>query len=165
MIRAIGARYDGHPDLELVDISIVGAWGEGAGSEQLSEPVREALSDAYVESFQKTPLAIQPTDEKTVGYTQSKTPVGWRVDCLGDMGGFSDKWCHMLDYLPAANYRVRIAGRVEDAAGHDGSLLGDAALEGQALGRGLHHRPVAEVAHLFVQREILARCRRSGGRR
>ncbi len=100
MIRAIGARYDGHPDLELVDISIVAAWGEGSGSELLSEPVREALSDAYIEGFRKTPLAIQPTDEKTVGYTNSKTPVGWRVDCLGDMGGFSDTWCHMLDLYP-----------------------------------------------------------------
>jgi len=33
MVRALGARYDGHPDVELVDISIVGAWGEGAGTE------------------------------------------------------------------------------------------------------------------------------------
>jgi len=24
----LGERYDGHPDLEAVDISIVGAWGE-----------------------------------------------------------------------------------------------------------------------------------------
>ena len=36
-IRAMGERYDGHPDLEAVDLSIVGAWGEGAGSELLSQ--------------------------------------------------------------------------------------------------------------------------------
>ena len=36
-VRAVGARYDGHPDLESVDLSIVGAWGEGAGSAELSE--------------------------------------------------------------------------------------------------------------------------------
>jgi hypothetical protein len=100
MIRAMGERYDGHPDLELIDISIVGAWGEGSGSELLGEPARRALSDAYVEAFRKTPLVIQPTDEKTVGYTKSKTPVGWRVDCLGDMGGFSKTWCHMNDLYP-----------------------------------------------------------------
>jgi hypothetical protein len=29
LIRALGARYDGHPLLESVDLSIVGAWGEG----------------------------------------------------------------------------------------------------------------------------------------
>jgi hypothetical protein len=33
MIRAFGKRYDGHLDLESVDLSIVGAWGEGAGME------------------------------------------------------------------------------------------------------------------------------------
>jgi hypothetical protein len=32
MVRALAARYDGDPRLELVDISIVGAWGESAGS-------------------------------------------------------------------------------------------------------------------------------------
>ncbi len=30
-IREAGRRYDGHPDLDSVDLSIVGAWGEGAG--------------------------------------------------------------------------------------------------------------------------------------
>jgi hypothetical protein len=80
----------------------VGAWGEGSGSELLGEPARRALSDAYVEAFRKTPLVIQPTDEKTVGYTKSKASVGWRVDCLGDLGGFSKTWCHMYDYYPQA---------------------------------------------------------------
>ena len=28
--------------------------------------------------------------------------VGWRVDCLGDLGGFSPTWCHMCDYYPQA---------------------------------------------------------------
>ncbi|MEA2063695.1 MAG: beta-galactosidase, partial [Gemmatimonadota bacterium] len=28
LIRKMGARYDGHPDLEIVDVSIVGYWGE-----------------------------------------------------------------------------------------------------------------------------------------
>ncbi len=32
MIRALGARYDGHPDLESVDVSIVGWAGEGGGT-------------------------------------------------------------------------------------------------------------------------------------
>ena len=41
MIRAFGKRYDGHPDLESVDLSIVGAWGEGAGSDR-AHPDRPA---------------------------------------------------------------------------------------------------------------------------
>ena len=47
MIRALGARYDGHPLLESVDLAIVGAWGEGAGSERLTQKTREALVDSY----------------------------------------------------------------------------------------------------------------------
>ena len=86
MIRELGRRYDGHPDLESVDLAIVGAWGEGAGAEQLTQKTREALGDAYLESFDKTPLVMLLTDEQTNKYGISKKPVGWRVDCLGDMG-------------------------------------------------------------------------------
>ncbi len=100
MIRAFGKRYDGHPDLESVDLSIVGCWGEGAGSATLSKHTREALVDAYVESFSKTPLIMLLTDAKTNGYGLSRRPVGWRVDCLGDMGGFTPEWSHMCDYYP-----------------------------------------------------------------
>ena len=92
MIRALGRRYDGHPDLESVDMALVGAWGEGAGSALLSQETREALVDAYLEAFQKTPLLMLLTDEKTNHYGISKKEVGWRVDCLGDMGGFSKTW-------------------------------------------------------------------------
>lgn len=102
MIRALGKRYDGHPDLESVDLSIVGAWGEGAGSELLPDSVRKGLVDAYIESFRKTPLVMLLTDEKTNRYGISQANVGWRVDCLGDMGGFDPNWSHMEDYYPQA---------------------------------------------------------------
>lgn len=102
MIRALGARYDGHPLLESVDLAIVGAWGEGAGSERLTQKTREALVDSYLEAFRKTHLIMLLTDEKTNRYGLSKRNVGWRVDCLGDMGGFSSTWCHMCDYYPQA---------------------------------------------------------------
>ena len=102
MVRDLGTRYDGHPMLESVDLSIVGAWGEGAGSARLTPKTREALVDSYLEAFRKTPLVMLLTDEKTNRYGLSKRDVGWRVDCLGDMGGFSPTWCHMLDYYPQA---------------------------------------------------------------
>ncbi len=102
MVRALGARYDGHPLLESVDLSIVGAWGEGAGSERLTQKTREALVDSYLEAFKQTHLVMLLTDEKTNRYGLSKRDVGWRVDCLGDMGGFSPTWCHMCDYYPQA---------------------------------------------------------------
>ena len=125
MIRALGKRYDGDPDLDLVDISIVGPWGEGAGTPMLTTSVMHGLMDAYLDSFHKTPLVVQPTDPKTDGYAMSKaygakhgngvvTPaqraslgeerprVGWRADCLGDLGIFTKTWNHMTDYYPEA---------------------------------------------------------------
>ncbi len=111
MIRILGERYDGHPDLESVDVAIVGAWGEGAGSALLTDKTRQALVDAYIDSFKKTHLVMLLTDEKTNTYALSKADVGWRVDCLGDMGGFSPTWSHMNDYYPQAiiNFGVREA--------------------------------------------------------
>jgi hypothetical protein len=111
MIKSLGGRYDGHPDLESVDVAIVGAWGEGAGSALLTQKTREALVDAYIDSFRRTHLVALLTDEKTNSYALSRADVGWRVDCLGDMGGFSPTWSHMNDYYPQAitNFGVRDA--------------------------------------------------------
>ncbi|MBK7713720.1 MAG: DUF4832 domain-containing protein [Bacteroidales bacterium] len=103
MIRALGERYDGHPDLEAVDISIVGAWGEGAGSELLTQTAREALINSYTESFRKTPLIALLMDKKTNMYADSQIPVGWRVDCIGDLGFWAAEqngWSHMYDFYP-----------------------------------------------------------------
>lgn len=113
MIRDLGDRYDGHPILESIDLSIVGAWGEGAGSARLTQKTREALVDSYLEAFQKTHLIMLLTDEKTNRYGLSRRDVGWRVDCLGDMGGFSPTWCHMCDYYPQAiiNFGMKDAWR------------------------------------------------------
>jgi hypothetical protein len=113
MIRALGAKYDGHPLLESVDLSIVGSWGEGAGSAQLTQKTRQALVDSYLDAFRKTHLIMLLTDAKTNGYGLSRRNVGWRVDCLGDMGGFSRDWCHMCDYYPQGivNFGMRDAWR------------------------------------------------------
>jgi len=100
-ITALGRHYDGHPDLEAVDLAIVGFWGEGAGSTMLTQAIRESLVNAYTDNFKKTPLIMLLTDEKTNNYGLSQANVGWRVDCLGDMGGFGNpNWSHMMDYYP-----------------------------------------------------------------
>ena len=72
MIRAVGKRYDGHPDLESVDLAIVGAWGEGAGSDELTERTRQALVDSYLDAFHKTPLVMMLSDAKTNTYGISR---------------------------------------------------------------------------------------------
>lgn len=105
MIRALGERYDGHPDLESIDTAIVGAWGEGGGSALLTQKTREALVSAYTDSFKETPLVMLLADARTNQYGLSQADVGYRLDCLGDIGFWSDTpdangWTHMLDYYP-----------------------------------------------------------------
>ncbi len=120
MIQALGNRYDGHPDLESVDISFVGYWGEGDGTHLLSDNTRIKLIRSYLDNFKKTPLIFQPLngdapdpgvlveglpiaanwpDGRDNGQGPEMRHVGWRIDCLGDMG-FWDGWCHMLDVYP-----------------------------------------------------------------
>jgi hypothetical protein len=104
LIRELGKRYDGHPDLESVDLSIIGAWGEGAGSELIRQETREGLVNAYTDSFKETPLIGLLMDKKTNEYALSQGDnVGWRVDCIGDLGFWAeeqDGWTHMLDFYP-----------------------------------------------------------------
>lgn len=103
MIRAMGARYDGHPDVEGIDLAIVGAWGEGAGSPLLSQNTRQLLVEAYTESFTKTPLIALLMDEKTNKYANSFGDIGWRVDCIGDLDFWADEengFAHMYDLYP-----------------------------------------------------------------
>ena len=89
MIRALGERYDGHPDLEAVDLSIVGAWGEGAGSDMLTREPREALVNAYTDSFRKTPLIALLMDKEDKYVCRFSDPcrlagrLHWRSGILG----------------------------------------------------------------------------------
>lgn len=103
MIKKMAERYDGHPDLEGIDLSIVGAWGEGAGSDLLSQKTRQALVDVYADNFQKTPLIALLTDSATNAYINAKGKIGWRADCLGDLGMFTKdphEFAHMYDRYP-----------------------------------------------------------------
>ncbi|MEX2231371.1 MAG: DUF4832 domain-containing protein [Cyclobacteriaceae bacterium] len=107
MIANLGKRYDGHPFMNAVDLSFIGAWGEGGGSEFLSQNTMEALVDAYTDNFKKTPLIALLMDEKTNKYAHAKGNgnVGWRVDCIGDLGFWAkdqNGWTHMYDFYPQA---------------------------------------------------------------
>lgn len=105
LIRELGARYDGHPDLDLVDIGSVGLWGEwhmsGTSEVGTGKPVplpplaeRMAIIDAWCQAFPKTSKVILIGSEE--GMARARTDhYGWRADCFGDMGGFSKNWNHM----------------------------------------------------------------------
>ena len=129
-IKALGDRYDGHPDLESVDVSIVGWWGEGGGSLLLSDQTRIGLINCYLDNFKKTPLNVLSLDGAifdasllirgtniaatfTDGTNNGSGPqirdVGYRCDCLGDIDtivlknpdwGKVGRWTHMRDLYP-----------------------------------------------------------------
>ncbi|MEM1570008.1 MAG: DUF4832 domain-containing protein [Candidatus Bathyarchaeia archaeon] len=103
LLEELGRRYDGHPDLGLVDIGSVGLWGEwhmsGTGLSLPSLKTRFAVIDTYCEAFPKTPKLINIDDEDGMRYAIRKG-CGWRADCLGDMGGFSKNWNHMEHFYP-----------------------------------------------------------------
>lgn len=101
-IRAFASRYDGCPTISSVDMAIVGAWGEGGGTEFMDYEAMKEIIAAYVEGFTHTPLQALLHDPRSLECIRSfRRKVGFRVDCLGDMGGFhGDRWSHMLDFYP-----------------------------------------------------------------
>ena len=96
-IRELGKRYNNHPDLDSVDMSIVGSWGEGINDGRMNQDARVMLCDAYMDTFTLTPLMmLLGEDPQTNKYPRTKRGVGFRFDCLGDMG----EWEHMMRFYP-----------------------------------------------------------------
>jgi hypothetical protein len=103
-IRRLGERYDGHPDLDHVDLGSIGWWGEwhlsGSKENKLPTPEnRRKVVDAYLAAFKKTPLLMLIGGGESLKYATGHG-TGWRADCLGDLGGFSKDWCHMRQGYP-----------------------------------------------------------------
>ena len=101
LIRALGKRYDGHPDLDHVDVGSVGLWAEwhmsDTGVEMPSPKTQAKLVDAWMKAFPRTPVVVQIGCEPGMQRAE-RDGLGWRADCLGDMGGFSKSWNHMTHY-------------------------------------------------------------------
>lgn len=108
LIRELGRRYDGHPDLDLVDIGSVGLWGEWhmsgthiVGADRpvpLPSPeVLQAIISAWRDAFPHTAKVVLIGSEEGMRRTVQDR-LGWRADCLGDLGGFSKTWNHMEDF-------------------------------------------------------------------
>jgi hypothetical protein len=105
LIRALGDRYDGHPDLALVDIGSVGLWGEWHNycdpALMPSDATRKAIIDLYYEVFPNTPLTALVDDKNNVLYANSKGRSAWRGDCWGNGEGPGVGWNHHKDsYWP-----------------------------------------------------------------
>ena len=103
-ITRLGERYDGHPDIDHVDLGSIGWWGEWhlSGSKNCKVPMLEnrmKVVDAYLNAFKKTPLVMLINGQECTAYaTQHGT--GWRADSMGDLGSFSPTWNHMRDAYP-----------------------------------------------------------------
>lgn len=82
-IRALGERYDSNPTLDIVDLSLPGAWGEGHKVELFPIEDIKALMDAYIEAFPNTMFISQVIIPELVSYINSKHKVGWRADGIG----------------------------------------------------------------------------------
>jgi Domain of unknown function (DUF4832)/Beta-galactosidase len=108
LIRALGERYDGHPDLALVDIGSVGLWGEWHNYCDTvlmpGDAARKAIIDLYYEAFPNTPLTLPVDDRSNVLYANSKGRSAWRGDCWGNGPAPGVGWNHHKDsYWSMAN--------------------------------------------------------------
>jgi hypothetical protein len=99
LVAHVGARYDGHPHLDSVDISTVGYWGEGWGPYLPGWPVQKQLIDRYFDAFHRTPLLMNFDALEALRYGTQRG-AGWRLDCWGDLGGRGKGMMHMLDLYP-----------------------------------------------------------------
>lgn len=89
-IRALGEAYDGHPDIDSVDIGTVGLWAEwhfGEVTPSVPMPTNATMRkivDEHFNAFPNTPLIAQLTDVASLRYATSKG-AGYRGDCFGNM--------------------------------------------------------------------------------
>jgi hypothetical protein len=107
LVEAAGARYDGHPYLNSVDVSTVGYWGEGWGPYLPSWEAQKALIDVHFDVFKRTPMLVNFDEPRALAYGV-KRGAGWRLDCWGDLGGRGEGMMHMLDLYPQQVVRTGI---------------------------------------------------------
>lgn len=82
-VRALGERFDSDPTLAFVDISLPGAWGEGSHVDLFTEEQLTNFIDIYTDVFKNTLLIGQVCTPWLVEYSNRKTSMGWRADCIG----------------------------------------------------------------------------------
>ncbi len=113
-IRALGARFDGHKDLNSIDIGSIGWWGEWhykaiAGTYELNDDfmpaanVRQEIIQLYIDSFPNTPkVALEGAyvdvlstetayDNRVADFLRNNRDIGWRADSWGKQY-FNDRY-------------------------------------------------------------------------
>ena len=83
-VEALARRFDADPTLDVMDISLPGAWGEGHKCETYPEEALRELIDVYTRSFQNTCLIGQAAAPWLIEYACRTKPCGWRGDGVGE---------------------------------------------------------------------------------
>ncbi len=99
-VRALGKRFDSNPTLDIVDLSLPGAWGEGHNVELYSLDSMKKLMDAYIEAFPNTMFISQVIVPELVSYINGKHKVGWRADGIGTQMHTYEYYPKLLNKIP-----------------------------------------------------------------
>jgi hypothetical protein len=81
-LRELGKRYDGHPDIQLIDIGSYGIWGEWHTKNPAPIEVRRRIVEMYAAAFHKTRLVMMSDDEEVLPYAL-ELGAGMRRDGVG----------------------------------------------------------------------------------
>ena len=81
-LKALGARYDGHANVEFLDIGSYGVWGEWHTKHPAPVAVRKQIVDLYLGAFRKTPLVFMSDDAEVLNYALAHG-TGFRRDGVG----------------------------------------------------------------------------------
>ena len=101
-ISEFGRRFDGHPDLEAVDMSYIGMWGEGHG--ECSKEGAERMTAVYTSAHTVTPVLAMIGKYPMIAGVRAGC--GWRCDSSDDLGLWGNpvdgplRWNHLYDYYP-----------------------------------------------------------------
>ena len=99
-IEAIAQRFDADPTLDVMDISITGAWGEGHRCDDYPREALERLADVYTHSFKHTRLIGQVAAPWLIGYACASAPCGWRGDGTGEPYHMTVKYPNAVSQMP-----------------------------------------------------------------
>jgi len=99
-MEKIAERFDDDPRLDIVDICLPGAWGEGHKIDQYPEEVLKAHMDVYTRAFKKTHLLGQVLEPHLAKYANEARPVGWRGDGIGQENLMTVKFPYAVSVLP-----------------------------------------------------------------
>ncbi|MBQ6165206.1 MAG: DUF4832 domain-containing protein [Clostridia bacterium] len=98
-VEALALRFDPDPTLDVMDISLPGAWGEGHQCGAYPRQTLEELVDVYTRSFRNTRLVGQSAAPWLIEYANKTSPCGWRGDGVGEAKHMTVKYPAVAEAL------------------------------------------------------------------